>query len=246
MPSMPDIARPDQQLDPRVLPGARDDLLQPIENVTDALGEQAAREKEFQRLHDRTDRIVVLTLENRSYDHVLGWLGPERGGLAGDEANPGPSAQVAPSESSGDKTVFETTDTAIAFDPPHGLWRVVRDQINDGAMDGFVTEFARKKTNLKDTLGHREWRNADIGTPMAFYGRDTLPSYRFLVERFLVCGRYFASAASGTWVNRMFFYAGTSGGLADDPDGAVIRGDDYQQHMPDRLLLDLLEEHGVS
>jgi phospholipase C len=173
-------------------------------------------------------------------------LGPDRGGLTGDETNPGPPPSRETGESTAVRRVYETGDTAIAFDPPHGLFRVVRDQIHGGAMDGFVSEFALKKKNVKDKLRHREWRDADIKTPMAFYGRDTLPSYRFLIERALVCARYFASAPSGTWVNRMFFYAGTSGGLADNPDGAIVRGDDYQKHMPSRLLVDVLEDKGVS
>ena len=160
--------------------------------------------------------------------------------------NPGPPPSYETGEPPGDHRVHETTTTAIAFDPPHGIYRCVRDQINGGAMDGFVAEFALKKKNKKEKARFEEWVNADIGVPMGFYGRDTLPAYRFLSEQALVCARYFASAPSGTWVNRMFFYAGTSGGLADNPKRTIIRGDDYQQHMPSRLLVDLLEENDRS
>jgi len=201
--------------------------------ITAPIGKPGEREEELRRLNERVDRIVVLMMENRSFDHLLGWLGPTRGGLQGDESNPGPDGNRHP--------VFRTTDTALEFDPPHALFGAVRDQINGGKMDGFVKRFAAKKED-KRLL----WRKAEIRQPMAFYGAGTLPAYKFLAENHLVCARYFSSAPSGTWVNRMFFYAGTSGGLADAPRHPVTVEKEYQDRMPKRLLVDLLEENGVD
>jgi phospholipase C len=230
---MSKIRRPSHQVAPGSL-GAIPEDLQPPDSLQDVLAEAKEREGEFRRLRERVDRIVVLMLENRSFDHLLGWIGPERGGLQGDETNPGPADDPGPHR------VFQTSDTALEFDPPHAIFRAVRDQVHRGAMDGFVKEFARKKEQK------RGWRNAEVRQPMAFYGSESLAAYKFLAENHLVCARYFSSAPSGTWVNRMFLYAGTSGGLADAPKHPVRIEREYQERMPKRFLVDLLDEHGAN
>ena len=194
---------------------------------------------EADALHERIKRIVVVMMENRSYDHMLGWLGPSKGGPPAGWSNP---------DKNGDpKYVHSTFTTALAFDPPHGNHSSVADQVAfdpsvEGRyrMDGFVKKFEARRD------GQPDWAHADVGMVMTQYHPAAVPAYRFLAQNHLVCARYFSSVQSGTWVNRKLFYAGTSNGIIDSPEGTLIRGPEYRKHMPERLLVDLLEQKGVS
>src|SRR2546430_11771752 len=87
-----------------VVPGLNPDLFDPdrfhpVVDVAELLAQQA----EHDALQTRCNRIVILMLENRSFDHVFGRLGPQRGGLTLTEENtlppvppPGSSSQHYP------------------------------------------------------------------------------------------------------------------------------------------------------
>src|SRR5262249_39113808 len=85
------------------------------------------------------EHLVVLVMEHRSFDHVLGALSldatyPGRAtvdGLKGTESTPGPSGE--------DVTVFKMTNFTPE-DPPHN-WGASHVQFNDGKNDGFVTVY---------------------------------------------------------------------------------------------------------
>ncbi len=85
---------------------------------------------------ERIEHLVVLMLENRSYDHMFGFLdlGPDSPPLdPADFPNPldldDPDAEIAyPSDGAGFR---------MAIDPPHSFKRI-REQINEGRMNGFA------------------------------------------------------------------------------------------------------------
>jgi Phosphoesterase family/Ricin-type beta-trefoil lectin domain-like len=142
------------------------------------------------------DHIVVLTMENRSFDHMLGYLSlpvaqggmgrTDVDGLKGGESNsfrgtPFPSAPVP-------GTVFSPF-------PPHGFEPVHR-AINGGKMDGFASEYA-----------------AQNGTPIAgqvmqHQTASTVPVYDGLARDFAVGHRWFASHPGPTFPNRFYELTG--------------------------------------
>jgi phospholipase C len=132
---------------------------------------------------------------------------------------------------------FRTGETRLPISPSHAGGATLR-QINGGNMQGFVHEFVcqrKDEIGRRDTIGGGDAR----AMPMAFYGRDSLVTYRHLADHELVCRAYHASVPAGTWPNRMFLYAGTSNGLLGN--GKVIRRDDaYDDKMPKTLLVDRL------
>ena len=83
------------------------------------------------------DRVVVLMLENRSFDHMLGYLSLEGGRRDVD----GVPAGFANAYSGRTWPVHHLKDTAISDDPDHSALRVDM-QVGDGRMDGFVASFA--------------------------------------------------------------------------------------------------------
>jgi phospholipase C len=89
------------------------------------------------------DHIIVLMMENRSFDHMLGYLSLESNradvdGLTGTEFN---------NDSTGNRvTVHHLESTEFPLDPGHG-WVEIDEQLSSDAPDhpnaGFVTNFAR-------------------------------------------------------------------------------------------------------
>jgi phospholipase C len=193
-------------------------------------------------LRSRIKRIVVLMLENRSFDHMLGWLGPSRGG-------PPPNA-TNPIVGFPDARLHRTALTDLPISPPHAGGATVA-QIHEGAMDGFCQVFydnrAAEMADHPTVDGHpaRE-------LPMFIQDGTGLYAFRHLAQHHRVCGRYFASVAAGTWPNRFFLYCGTANGQRGNGD--VFDTDSaYFQNMPHRFLLDLIPSdnwriysHGVA
>ena len=143
----------------------------------------------------RIDTVVIIMMENRSFDHFLGArLLEERDdridGLTGEESNPHPDG--------GDVPVFRSDDFCVE-DPPHS-WNASHDQFNDGANDGFVSEF-----HDRDPAAARE--------AMGYFGRDTLSAFYGLADHYAVCDRWFSSVMSSTWPNRFYSHCAQNGGV---------------------------------
>lgn len=148
------------------------------------------------------NHIVVVMLENRSYDHMLGarkMMGMPGDGLVASMSNMTSTGTVVP--------VFPANyDGVCVPDPPHG-WAASHNQYNAGMNSGFVTE--------------QEASHGD-GTPvMQYLTRDLAPSTWALADQFATCDRYFCSVMGPTWPNRMYWHSGSSNGIMsnDFPTG---------------------------
>ena len=178
------------------------------------------------------EHIVVLMLENRSFDHMLGYLyqgsgnvsptGQPFAGLQGTESNPGTDGKPV--------AVFPITpSTPNAYlmpgaDPGEGYTATNSQLFGSNAapnpptatMQGFVTDFAY-------TLGWQAkeggWSIVSGTTPqdvMGCYTPEALPVLSALAKGFAVCDHWFGSAPTETLPNRAFALSGTSQGHMDD------------------------------
>ena len=178
------------------------------------------------------DHIVWLILENRSFDHLLGWLYAAEGnvspagqpfdGLTGQESNPDdtgapvtvyrrqasdPHPYQYPGADPGEG--FHNTNLQLfSVDPvPTGA-----RPTNQGFIANFKTAIASDIANkYKDTLP--DVKPADI---MGMYTPEMLPVLSGLARGFAVCDAWFASAPTMTMPNRAFALAGTSQGHLDN------------------------------
>ncbi len=153
------------------------------------------------------DTVVLVMMENRTFDHYFGSLSLEEGrkdvdGLSKEMFNRnGAGEEVHP---------FFLSDHCVE-DPPHS-WNGSHRQWNEGANDGFVTEH-------EDDVGPDEGRKV-----MGYHDRKQLPVYYALADHFSLCQRWFASVMGPTWPNRLFGHSGQSQGmtgneLPDNEDG---------------------------
>jgi phospholipase C len=157
-------------------------------------------------------RVVVLMMENHSFDRVLGWMKKDYPGIEGvDPENRGwnPDYPVTAD------TVFQepTLSRNIGNDPGHDLDNVLR-QIA-GANKGFVADFAQKYP----AAGPDEHKEI-----MGYYPYGYLPALHFLAYNFVVCDHWYSSLPGPTWPNRFFVHTGTSLGHVDMPEGVFNPG----------------------
>ena len=153
---------------------------------------------------EKIDHIVVLMLENRSFDHMLGYLSLEGGrgdidGLREEFANDHDGRRYP---------VHHLGTTAIPDDPDHSA-RSVDLQVRGGEMDGFVASFA-------DTLHHRGIQDGDPSRVMGYYNAADVPVYDHLARHFAICDRWFSSVPGATWPNRLYAISGRAAHSRDD------------------------------
>lgn len=149
----------------------------------------------------KLEHIVVLQLENRSFDHVFGGLRATDPSLDVDLTfkNVDYDGNVC-----GMEPLEDDLAAVFADDPGHGSADVLR-QVGGGQMSGFVQ-------NFKDNHS----RNPDPGVVMRYLERRHAPISYFFAEQYTVLQRFFPSIATGTLPNRYYGLCGQSGGETDN------------------------------
>lgn len=130
------------------------------------------------------DHVVVVMMENRSFDHMLGWVPGADGVQAGtrlkDSAgNSYDSYNLAPK--------FQSCELA---DPDHS-YAGGRTEINGGRMDGFLLT-----QPAGDTF------------PIGYYTAEDLPFFKACAANWTICDRYFSGILGATTPNRFYMHAG--------------------------------------
>lgn len=224
--------------------GRHADQVGPIAwHITPPLGDTWAVPK----LRERIDHIVVVMMENRSYNHILGYRALTNGDGTGDGLNaelmslPGfPIGKISDAgfpintkfpKSVGHELADVTEQLSKTMKTPSGRW------IN--SPEGFVENF-RKKHNLILNEGtvkpeHVLW----------YYEAADLPFFDHLVRNYAFCDRYFSSHAGPTLPNRMFWLTGN---WQYDRNGEAVldnnHGDNFSLSRA-ATLFDLLSRQGV-
>jgi phospholipase C len=151
---------------------------------------------------DKVDHIVVLMMENRSFDHMLGYLSL-RGRSDIDGLQPGLTNEYEGCS----YPVHHLPSTTVAVDPDHSA-DAVDLQLGGDKMDGFVASFAATMA----TRGGVE----DPGAVMGYYDAEDVPVYDHLAQHFVICDRWFSSVPGATWPNRLYALCGRAAGSRDD------------------------------
>ena len=164
------------------------------------------------------DHIVVLMMENRSFDHFLGALQSDAGyaskaqvaGLSGTESNLAPDGTVV--------KAFKMANFTPE-DPPHG-WAACHSQFNEGKNDGFVKAHA----------------GASQDEAMGYHDRSQIPLYYWFADNFAICDSWFASVLGPTWPNRFYLHATTSKGKKDNSPFLVGAPDSIWDRLKEQKL----------
>ena len=159
----------------------------------------------LQNLVAKVDHIVVLMMENRSFDHMLGFLTLDEGRT--DVEGPPPGLSNSVQGVSYPVQPATSTQLVKAQDPSHGSLSVAA-QIAGGKMSGFAK-------NYVDTRPHPPYRGDSPGVVMHYHTAKQLPAYAYLADQFCVCDHWFCSVPGETMPNRCYAVTGGSGGQID-------------------------------
>jgi len=173
--------------------------------------------------------IVVLMMENHSYDNYLGMLtGHGEGFTLGPDGKPQASGKRA---DGGEVRAFHMASTTQVPHVPTQSWHASHLEWDRGSCDGFVR-------SVEETLPKAS--PADAAIPMGYWTGEDLPFYHGLASTFPLADHWFCSCLGPTFPNRRFLLSGTAHGLVDDLPFAMV---DYP---PNGTVFDLLTSHGIS
>ena len=167
------------------------------------------------------DHIVVVMMENHSFDNYFGMLAhrgqPQADGFSFD-------ASGRPLDSNPVKDGFIRVQHAPSLCTPDGSasqsWHDTHLSIDGGRMDGFAR------------LGE---------SSMVYWDDSDLPFYYSLARTFCLANRWFCSAPCQTYPNRRFLMAGTAyGNIATNSESLK------DPPPPNGTIWDQLSAHGIS
>ena len=168
---------------------------------------------------DRIKHVFVLMLENRSFDHMLGFSR-----ITGADAitgQPTSTEGVAPARDQNISPdgkpipVSYPAEWALAHDPGHEFPDVREQLCGTGGTypninnSGFASNYAKVDPEHP-------------GDVMKCYAPEQLPVINALAREFAVCDHWFSSMPGPTWPNRFFIHAASSAGLDHSPTNANI------------------------
>ncbi|NOT41475.1 MAG: hypothetical protein HOP13_13375 [Alphaproteobacteria bacterium] len=187
-------------------------------------------------LLDAFDHVVVLMMENRSFDNLLGHLY--------DEGLPhGKKFEGAQGQSNPDYNGIGRIETSLTSDPHepypdpgeffenvvtqlYGKAQLPRPQGPDPTlagpkMNGFVLDYYNVLKSQSWFMGHWwPWwfnRGSQSRKIMKCFRPSAIPALTAMARDFAVFDHWFCALPSETWPNRAFWHAATSWGFADMP-----------------------------
>lgn len=166
----------------------------------------------------RIEHVVVLMMENHSFDNYFGMLGRVDGFTLGPDgkpinANPGPDGSPV--------VVHHLPTTSQVDNHVTQNWTSSHRQFNGGAMNGFA-------------------RTSGVNG-MGYWTGDDLPFYWSLAKTFPLADRWFASVLAQTYPNRRFLQSGTALGLLRT---VLPKPDDPAP--PNGTVFDQMNRYGIS
>jgi phospholipase C len=180
------------------------------------------------------DNIVVVMMENHSFDSYLGHINAY--GHRSDIEVADPNATNARAD--GGAVPWTHAPHLCSADTNHD-WDGTHQEIDNGKMDGFVTVndgFGLPAGGTLDPL-------YDGARAMWWYDQTDLPFYYQLANTYAVADHYHCAVPGPTWPNRMYLLSATSFGETDNtfPDLTA-----FPFPQQDASVLDELEKRHIT
>jgi phospholipase C len=155
------------------------------------------------------EHVVVVMMENRSFDHFLGWLPGANGQQAGlgylESHGASHATHALPPDYQG----------CGFLDPGHS-YSDGRVQYHNGACDGFLLDGSDS-----DPANGKPNQANDIYA-IGYYGQSDLPFLSAAAQAFTVCDKYFAAILSATYPNRFYMHAAQTDRLENNSNTSTL------------------------
>lgn len=172
--------------------------------------------------------VIVLMLENRSFDHMFGYLkhpSPKFDGLKGNESCP---------DANGNPVKVSAKATYSIHSPDHSHAGIMQQLLQEKTSPPYKPTNKGFVQNYEETSpGH----GADI---MRCFDPQMIPVLTTLAREFAVCTRWFCSLPGETWPNREFVHSATSRGRAGFSGISYLAG----LYSTQRTVFELIEDAG--
>jgi phospholipase C len=166
------------------------------------------------------EHIVVLMMENHSYDDHFGMLKRGDGFKLGSNGLPlDANLSTEPGQLI---KAFHMPSTCQLDAHPGQDWNASHTSFNNGRNDGFV-------------------KGSGSAVAMGYWDDTDLPFYYGLAETFPVADRYFCSVLAQTYPNRRFLVAGTAAGIVSTSGASLVA-----PPPPNGTIFDRLDAHGIT
>ncbi len=168
----------------------------------------------------KIEHIVVLTMENHSYDNKLGML--SRPGADGFQIGADGKPTATNPYANGDtQHAFPMPTTCQLLGKPSQTWQSSHTQFASGRNSGFV-----ESGSGPVAMGY--WQEADQ------------PFYYSVARQFPIADRYFCSVLGPTFPNRRYLISATSLGMINDSVPSFIA------YPPNGTIFDRLDDAGIT
>jgi phospholipase C len=200
------------------------------------------------------EHVVVLMMENRSFDHLLGTLSNVNGIMS---ANGSPNPQffnlANPADSTSKQYAVGTPGNFAVpsqdigkggFGGPGHSFAAATQQLdasattesgvaNPAPLNGFIANYIRElKSNGRSSPSDQE-----IIEPMTNFTAAQMPVMSALATEFCVCDQWYSEVPGPTEPNRLFVHAATSAGFVDN---------EWQAPISAQTIYQLLEQAGFD
>jgi phospholipase C len=168
--------------------------------------------------------VVVLMMENHSFDNILGLVSkevPGRAGVDGLTLKRGQPSNWNPNPKGGKLFARRSLSPCQLDGFPSQSWNASHISYNGGRNDGFVV--------------------ASGAVSMRYWDKSDLPFTYSLAKHFPIGQRYFCSVLAQTYPNRRFLFTGTASGLI-----ATNLTQSLQIPAKNGTIFDRLDAHGIE
>jgi len=164
------------------------------------------------------EHIVVLMMENHSFDNYFGMLDPSVGFTLDASARPTASC---PDGMGHHIRAFHMPSACQLESQPSQAWDASHASYAEGRNDGFVL--------------------ASGPVAMGYWDSSDIPFYYSLARNFTLASRWFASTLAQTYPNRRFLFAGTAAGIIDTTPASIAISP-----PPNGTIFERLDAHGIT
>jgi phospholipase C len=172
------------------------------------------------------EHIVMLMVENHSFDNIWGMLGRGDGFELDASGNP---IATNPYGNGSIQHAFHMPTTCQLQQQPSQEWSAAHNSYDNGTMDGFVSTPIGSTSSL--LVG---------GVAMGYWTREDLPFMYDLGRTFPIADRWFASLLGQTDPNRQYLIAATSRGMTDNTKAFLT------SVPPNGTIFNMLDSYGIS
>lgn len=164
------------------------------------------------------EHIIVVMMENHSYDDHFGLLGRGDGFRLDHHGQP---LDANPDGQGNLLRAFHMPSTCQLSGHPGQNWNASHTAFDNGRNDGFV--------------------EASGPVAMGYWDQDDIPFYYDLGRTFPLCDRWFCSVLAQTYPNRRFLMAGTAAGIVTTTNQGL-----FAPPPPNGTIFDRFADHGIS